>query len=100
MIASAFSFQGNDLGGTFMMYVPKIIGQKFASADALVLGQIDSLRKGMFRDELLESLKLSYRKNREKMLETSEATVWRDLEWLEQKGIIERTHGGQCSVRG
>ena len=29
-----------------------------------------------------------------KMLETSEATVWRDLEWLEQKGIIERTHGG------
>ena len=28
------------------------------------------------------------------MLETSEATVWRDLEWLEQKGIIERTHGG------
>ena len=29
-----------------------------------------------------------------KMLETSEATIWRDLEWLEQKGIIERTHGG------
>jgi DeoR family fructose operon transcriptional repressor len=29
-----------------------------------------------------------------KMLETSEATVWRDLEWMEQKGIIERTHGG------
>ncbi|HEY5729010.1 MAG TPA: DeoR/GlpR family DNA-binding transcription regulator [Anaerolineales bacterium] len=28
------------------------------------------------------------------LLETSEATVRRDLEWLEQKGIIERTHGG------
>ena len=28
------------------------------------------------------------------MLETSEATVRRDLEWLEQKGILERTHGG------
>jgi DeoR/GlpR family transcriptional regulator of sugar metabolism len=28
------------------------------------------------------------------LLETSEATVRRDLEWLEQKGVLERTHGG------
>ena len=28
------------------------------------------------------------------MLDTSEATVRRDLEWLERKGILERTHGG------
>lgn len=28
------------------------------------------------------------------MLDTSEATVRRDLEWLEQDGILERTHGG------
>ena len=28
------------------------------------------------------------------LLETSEATVRRDLEWLEQKGILERAHGG------
>jgi DeoR/GlpR family transcriptional regulator of sugar metabolism len=28
------------------------------------------------------------------MLEASEATVRRDLEWLEQEGILERTHGG------
>lgn len=28
------------------------------------------------------------------VLETSEATVRRDLEWLEQKGFLERTHGG------
>lgn len=28
------------------------------------------------------------------LLETSEATVRRDLEWLEQDGILERTHGG------
>lgn len=28
------------------------------------------------------------------LLETSEATVRRDLEWLEQKGFLERTHGG------
>ena len=28
------------------------------------------------------------------LLDTSEATVRRDIEWLEQKGILERTHGG------
>jgi DeoR family fructose operon transcriptional repressor len=28
------------------------------------------------------------------LLDTSEATVRRDLEWLEREGIIERTHGG------
>jgi DeoR family fructose operon transcriptional repressor len=28
------------------------------------------------------------------MLDTSEATVRRDLEWLERKGILERTHRG------
>jgi DeoR family fructose operon transcriptional repressor len=28
------------------------------------------------------------------ILETSEATVRRDLEWLEQEGFLERTHGG------
>ena len=29
-----------------------------------------------------------------KMLGTSEATVRRDLEWLEREGVLERTHGG------
>ncbi len=28
------------------------------------------------------------------LLDTSEATVRRDLEWMEQQGIVERTHGG------
>ncbi len=29
-----------------------------------------------------------------KMLDTSEATIRRDLEWLEREGALERTHGG------
>jgi DeoR family fructose operon transcriptional repressor len=28
------------------------------------------------------------------MLDASEATIRRDLEWLERKGVVERTHGG------
>jgi DeoR family fructose operon transcriptional repressor len=28
------------------------------------------------------------------LLDTSDATVRRDLEWLEQEGFLERLHGG------
>ncbi|MCK4470341.1 MAG: DeoR/GlpR transcriptional regulator, partial [Anaerolineae bacterium] len=28
------------------------------------------------------------------MLKVSEATIRRDLEWLENQGVLERTHGG------
>ena len=28
------------------------------------------------------------------LLDTSDATVHRDVEWLEQEGFLERTHGG------
>ena len=28
------------------------------------------------------------------LLDTSEATIRRDLEWLEAEGLLERTHGG------
>lgn len=69
--ASAFEFQGNDMGGTFIIFLPKIIGQSFASADKIIRNCMDSLKKGKFSDELLEGLKLNYRKSREKMLENS-----------------------------
>jgi DeoR family fructose operon transcriptional repressor len=39
-------------------------------------------------------IKLLVRLTYGNLLDTSEATVRRDLEWLEQKGILERTHGG------
>ena len=68
--ASSFAFQGNDLGGTFMVFVPKIIGQSFSSADKLIRDRIDSLKKGNFSDGLFEAIKLEYRKEREKMLES------------------------------
>ena len=72
MTASAFEFQGNDMGGTFVIFLPKIIGQSFSSADKLVIDQLDSLKKGKFSNELLEGIKLNYRKSREKMLENSD----------------------------
>lgn len=34
-----------------------------------------------------------------RMLNVSEATVRRDLEWLEREGIVERTHGGAVLSR-
>jgi DeoR/GlpR family transcriptional regulator of sugar metabolism len=44
--------------------------------------------------EYLEIHKIVRMDDLSKMLDTSEATVRRDLEWLEREGIIERTHGG------
>jgi DeoR family fructose operon transcriptional repressor len=44
--------------------------------------------------EYLEIHKIVRMDDLYKMLDTSEATVRRDLEWLEREGVLERTHGG------
>jgi DeoR family fructose operon transcriptional repressor len=44
--------------------------------------------------EYLETNKIVRMDDLVAMLDTSEATVRRDLEWLEREGIVERTHGG------
>jgi zinc protease len=62
LMASAMSLQGNDLGTALILFVPKIIGQSFQAADDLVRAQLDSLKKGRFSEELLEAIKLNYRK--------------------------------------
>lgn len=33
------------------------------------------------------------------LLETSEATIRRDLEWLEERGLVERSHGGAMLIQ-
>ena len=70
MAANSFAYQGNDMGGTFMIFVPKVIGQSFASADKMVRDRLDSLKQGKFSEALFEAIKLDYRKEREKMLES------------------------------
>ena len=44
--------------------------------------------------EYLEIHKIVRMDDLHTLLDTSEATVRRDLEWLERQGVVERTHGG------
>jgi DeoR family fructose operon transcriptional repressor len=44
--------------------------------------------------EVLESQRIAQGSALGRLLGVSEATVRRDLEWLEEEGIVERTHGG------
>ena len=44
--------------------------------------------------EYLEIHKIVRMDDLYKILDASEATVRRDMEWLEHKGVLERTHGG------
>ena len=44
--------------------------------------------------ERLEACKVVSNAELCELLGVSEATIRRDLEWLEEQGILERTHGG------
>jgi DeoR family fructose operon transcriptional repressor len=44
--------------------------------------------------EYLNIYKIAPSSELSRMLDVSEATIRRDLEWLESEGILERTHGG------
>ncbi|MEN6394471.1 MAG: DeoR/GlpR family DNA-binding transcription regulator, partial [Anaerolineaceae bacterium] len=48
----------------------------------------DRIQEYLTLHKIVPSSKLS------ELLEVSEATVRRDLEWLENEGLLERTHGG------
>jgi DeoR family fructose operon transcriptional repressor len=54
---------------------------------------IPAQRRGRIQDFLAVN-KIARTADLRALLDASEATVRRDLEWLEQEGILERTHGG------
>ncbi len=73
MYAGMFNDLHEELGGTIIFYVPKIIGQSLGKAEKLVLDQIDKLKKGDFDDKLLQGVKIELKKQYEENLE--------DLRW-------------------
>ena len=58
-----------ELGGTLVIIVPKIIGQSINKAEQLVDEQIKRLRTGDFDDELLLAVKTELKKDHESSLE-------------------------------
>lgn len=71
LMAQAMPIPYNDHGAMIVIFAPKIVGQKLKSAENLILEQIEELKKGNFSDELLDGIKLNYRKNIERQLESS-----------------------------
>ncbi len=71
LMAQAQPIPYNDHGAMVVFFAPKIVGQKLKSAETLILGQIERLKKGDFSDELLEGIKLNYRKNIERQIEST-----------------------------
>jgi zinc protease len=59
LAAEVFNWTQNDYGEIIVLFVPKIIGQKTASAEELVLQKLDSLKSGKFKDESLDARKKS-----------------------------------------
>lgn len=73
--SQAFALPQNDHGAVLVLFVPKVVGQKLSTAENLVLAQIERLKSGDFSDELLEGIKLNYRKSIEKQLESNRGRV-------------------------
>ena len=58
-----------EVGGTLVFFVPKIVGQSLKKAEQLVDDQIKRLRTGDFDDELLQAVKTEMKKQHEVSLE-------------------------------
>lgn len=87
----------NDHGVFAIIFIPKIIGQKLSSAEKLALTEIENLRKGNFSDELLEGVKLNYKKRIERQLESSQGRAMlmiqcasENRQWEDMISISER----------
>ncbi|MDF1547694.1 MAG: insulinase family protein [Bacteroidales bacterium] len=58
-----------ELGGSFIFFVPKIVGQSLKKAEKEVARQLEKLRKGNFDDELLTAVKTEMKKQYETWVE-------------------------------
>ncbi len=70
MAAQLMPFSLQDAGSTVILYVPKLVGQKFEAAEELIWGALDSVKEGRFSDKLLESIKMNNLISRKRMLES------------------------------
>lgn len=69
MMAGLFNDIHTELGGSFIFFVPKIIGQSLKKAEQEVEIKLEKLRKGDFDDKLLKGVKTELKKQYERWLE-------------------------------
>ena len=70
LVTQLMPFSLQDAGTNVILYAPKLIGQKFESAEDLIWAAIDSVKEGRFSDKLLESIKMNNLISRKRMLES------------------------------
>lgn len=76
MAVQPIGLQAPDHGSYLILFIPKIIGQRFRNAENLVNDGLASLRTGDFSDELLDATKLEYQKEFQRSLETAEKRAY------------------------
>ncbi len=85
MAAMLLPLSLEDYGGNVMIYVPKLLGQSHESAEKLIFGCLDQLKKGEFSDDLFEAMRMSMLTDRLKETESLESLSGLFLE-LEMTG--------------
>ena len=70
MAAQLMPFSLQDAGTNVILYVPKLVGQKFEAAEELIWAALDSVKEGRFSDKLLESIKMNNLIGRKQTLES------------------------------
>ncbi len=70
MAAMWMPFSLQDAGSTVILYVPKLVGQKFEAAEQHIWDALDSVKEGRFSDKLLESIKMNNLISRKRALES------------------------------
>ena len=70
MAAQLMPFSLLDAGSNVILYVPKLVGQKFEAAEELIWAALDSVKEGRFSDKLLESIKMNNLIGRKQTLES------------------------------
>ena len=85
MAAMMLPLSLEDCGGNVMIYVPKLLGQSHESAEELIFGCLDQLKKGEFSDDLFEAMRMSMLTQRLKETESFSSLAGLFLE-LESNG--------------
>ncbi|MBI2966549.1 MAG: insulinase family protein [Bacteroidetes bacterium] len=92
--AEAIPDNYTDMGGMMILFVPKILGQKMATAEKMITVEIEKVRNGVFDTVLVEAVKLNLEKENERGLEDIQWRGYRLLDaFLENKTWSEALAG-------
>lgn len=74
-----------DAGSNIIMYVPKLVGQKHEQAEEIIWDIIDSVKKGLFDENIIEAIKVSSQVENKRFLE-SQSSIFSVLQNCELEG--------------